>query len=150
MEGVLLDVHGQPLKFFSLELTRDQRRMLGEGHTSSIIFEAELCAAILAMVVLRDILCGRPVGAHIDNNSARDVPISGSARNRVGIALTKLYLTVESLSRILGSPRVPSPSNCADEHSRKMILDWRGLRASECTEALASILEVCPLARGAG
>ena len=92
--GVLLDAHGKPLKFFSLELTRDQRRRLGEGHTSSIIFEAELCAAILAMVVWRDSLCGCPVVAYIDNNSARDVLIGGAARNRVGVALTKLYLTV--------------------------------------------------------
>ena len=80
--------------------------------------------------------------------SARDVLISGSARNRVGIALTKLYLTVESLSRSFPwFAKVPSPSNCADEHSRKVILDWRGLHASDCTEALASILEVCFLLR---
>ena len=97
--GVLLDARGQPLKFFSLELTKDQRKALGEGCISSIIFEAELCAAILAMVLWKDVLCGRPVVAYIDNNSVRDVLISGSARNRMAIALTKLYLTVESLSR---------------------------------------------------
>ena len=57
------DAHGKPLRFFSLELTRDQRKALGEGCTSSIIFEAELCAAILAMVLWKDVLCGRPVVA---------------------------------------------------------------------------------------
>ena len=45
--------------------------------------------------------------------------------------------------------RVPSPSNNA-QHSRKLILEWGGLRASDCSEALASILEVCPLVQSAG
>ena len=128
---------------------RSQRRALGEGCTSSIICEAELCAAILAMVLWKDVLCRRPVIAYIDNNSAQDVLRSGLARNRVAIALTKFYLTVESLSRSYPwFTRVPSPSNCADLHSRKSILEWRGLRASDHCEALSSLLEVCPSVPG--
>ena len=118
MGGVLFDSCGQPLKFFSLELTPAQRVALGEGRASSIIFEAELCAAILAMVLWQADLCGRPVVFYVDNNSSRDVLISGVARNKVAIALTKLYLTVESLSRCFPwFTRVPSPSNCADRRS---------------------------------
>ena len=145
MGGILFDSVGQPLKFFSLELSRPQRVILGEGRASTIIFEAELCAAILAMVLWKVELHGRPVVFYVDNNSSRDVLISGMARNKVAIALTKLYLTVESLARCFPwFTRVPSPSNCADPHSRELIAEWRGLRASDHGDALASILEVCP------
>ena len=148
MGGILFDSSSRPLKYFSLELTRTQRESLGEGHASSSIFEAELCAAILAMVLWREELCGRSVVCYVDNNSARDVLISGVARNRVAMALTKLYLTVESLSRCFPwFTRVPSPSNCADPHSREVITEWRGLRPTDHKEALSSILEVCPSGR---
>ena len=77
----------------------------------------------------------------IDNNSARDVLISGLARNM----LTKLYLTVEAMTRSFPwFTRVPSPSNCADSPSRSLLLEWKGLKPSSCADALDSILEVCP------
>ena len=148
MGGILFDSSGRPLKYFSLELARSQRESLGEGRASTIIFEAELRAAILAMVLWKGELCGRPVVCYVDNNSARDVLISGVARNRVAVALTKLYLTVESLSRCFPwFTRVPSPSNCADPHSREVISEWRGLRPTDHDKALSSILEVCPSGR---
>ena len=62
----------------------------------------------------------RPIFAYVDNNSARDVAISGKARN-VG-SLVSLLLAVEDLSGIhVWASRVLSPYNPADILSRKLV-----------------------------
>ena len=85
--------------------------MLGEGHTSSIIFEAELCAAILAMVVWRTSYVVVP-SSHIS------------------------IITAQGMYLLAGRPQKPRRYS-ADE----VVLD---------SPVFVSILEVCPLARGAG
>ena len=62
---------------------------------------------------------GRPCVAYIDNNSTRDVSISGAARTFPGDNLIGQLLEVEdSCSVIPWFARVPSQSNIADGPSR--------------------------------
>ena len=60
-----------------------------------------------------------PAVFYIDNNSARDVAISGSGRSRVVNCLIDRLLTSETNSSCFPwFARVPSPSNPADGPSR--------------------------------
>ena len=91
-------------------------------------------------------LAARPVARYIDNNSARDVLISGSARNEVG-SLQSCYLTVESLSRsFVWFTRAPSPSNVTDALSREVMssLSLQGvtLKPNSCDKVLDEIFQV--------
>ena len=61
----------------------------------------------------------RPCVAYIDNNSTRDVSISGSARTEPGRSLVSQLLEAEDTGGILAwYTRVPSHSNVADAPSR--------------------------------
>ena len=75
--GVLVEPSGKPASFFSCCLSGDQMQCLGASSKKTIIFEAELLALVLAFAVWRNKLEGAPVVCFIDNNSARDVAISG-------------------------------------------------------------------------
>ena len=144
MGGVCLDSHGLPLGFFSAELTNAQKTLLGEGKTKTIIFEAELATVIIAFAFWRSWLNGRPVVFYIDNNSARDVSISGVSRNSVGRAL---LLTVETVSQAYTwFARVPSPANVADEPSRTVMqsMNVRGQDVARfsCENVLDEVLTI--------
>ena len=130
-----------------MELDKGQRAKLGEDRSSTVIFEAELCAMVLAFVVWKEKIASRPVVHYVDNNAARDVLIKGAARNDVGYKLAKLFLTIEDLARVFTwVTRVPSPSNIADEPSRKIVHEfaWNGrqLRATDCAAPLDEILTI--------
>ena len=57
-------------------------------------------------------LAGAPVVFYTDNNSARDVAISGSGRAEVPKALLEQLLVREQQSQVVAwYQRVPSPSN---------------------------------------
>ena len=144
MGGVCLDSNGLPLGFFSAELTNAQKTLLGEGKTKTIIFEAELATVIIAFALWRSWLNGRPVVFYIDNNSARDVSISGVSRNSVGRAL---LLTVETVSQAYTwFARVPSPANVADEPSRTVMqsMNVRGQDVARfsCENVLDEVLTI--------
>ena len=117
--GVLVSAEGRPLAMFSVELDDRQKNLLGERKSKTIIFEAELVATILGVVLWKNHLSGRPVVCYTDNNGTRDVLINASARNEVGSRLVQLYLGVESLIGFFPwFSRVPSPSNIADDPSK--------------------------------
>ncbi|CAE7222589.1 unnamed protein product [Symbiodinium sp. CCMP2592] len=120
--GVCFDHKGHPLGFLSEELSCFQKRLLGEGRSKTIIFEAELATIVIAYVLWKDWLRGKPAVIFVDNNSARDVSISGTSRNDVGKSLASLLLTVESLAKTFSwFARVPSPANIADTPSREVL-----------------------------
>ncbi|CAE7272721.1 unnamed protein product [Symbiodinium sp. CCMP2592] len=122
IRGVCFDHESRPLGFFSKELSSFQKRLLGEGRSKTIIFEAELATIVVAYVLWKDWLRGKPAVIFVDNNSARDVSISGTSRNDVGKSLASLLLTVESLAKTFSwFARVPSPSNIADTPSREVL-----------------------------
>ena len=144
---MLFDADGEPLNFFSVELSILQMNQLGADKSSTVMFEAELCAVVLAFVLYKQILFSRPVVCYVDNNGTRDVLISGAARNRVGARLAKLFLTIEDLARVFAwFTRVPSPSNVADEPSRvcmaELTYEGKAMTATSVGDALCEILSV--------
>ena len=117
--GLIYNPAGQPVEFFSLGLSPEQMKCLGSDSKETIIFEAELLALVVAMSQWSPIFQGCPVVFFVDNNSARDVAISGSARNQTANIMIDALLRVEAESSAFPwYARVPSPSNPSDELSR--------------------------------
>ena len=120
--AVLLDASGNPEAYYSYFLNQEHLARLGAETKKTIIFEAELLACIAAIILWRCRIKHRPIVAYVDNNSARDVVISGKARNSIGRRLISLLLAVEDVAGInVWVSRVPSPSNPADILSREVV-----------------------------
>ena len=60
-----------------------------------MIFEAELLAVLLAIKIWSEFLKAQQAVCYIDNNSARDVSISGVAKNDCAIVLLENLLVEE-------------------------------------------------------
>ena len=117
--GVLADPFGNLKEYFSVQLSKQQLLDLGADLKKTIIFEAELLALVLAFSVWRSYLPTSALVCFIDNNSARDVAISGSGRNAVASSLVEFMLKLEmALNVTPWYARVPTASNIADEPSR--------------------------------
>ena len=74
---------------------------------------------MVAFSVWRDYIRAMSVICFVDNNSARDVAISGNGRNITANCLIEFLLKLEMSS--CTTPwyaRIPTPSNIADEPSR--------------------------------
>lgn len=117
--GVIYDPSGTPVEFFSMCLSDLHIESLGGKTKETIIFEAELLALVVAMSEWAHLFQGCPVVFFVDNNSSRDVAISGSARNDAANIMIDALLRVEAdSSAFTWYARVPSPSNPSDELSR--------------------------------
>ena len=117
--GVLVGPNGKPVAYFSISLNPEQMGLLGSETKKTIIFEAELLALVVAFSVWRDYIRAMSVICFVDNNSARDVAISGNGRNITANCLIEFLLKLEMSS--FTTPwyaRIPTPSNIADEPSR--------------------------------
>ena len=93
--GLLCDSDGNPLQFFSTSLDRDARVFLGEGVSKQILLEAEMLALLVSLMLWKDIVRGAPVDFFIDNNSAKDIAISGSARSKMPSQLLEVFLSYD-------------------------------------------------------
>ena len=117
--GVLVNPLGKKVAFFSVELSAEQRRALGTEFKKTVIFEAELLAMVLAFSLWKPVFVSASVICFVDNNSARDVAISGCGRNVVANVLVEFLLKLEMSANVTPwYTRVPTPSNIADEPSR--------------------------------
>ena len=144
--GILYDARSCPIAFFSYFLTDAQSTSLGAPEKKTIIFEAELIAYVAAIVLWRDRVTNRSLVAFIDNNSVRDVCISGKARNQTGRKLVSLLLAVEDMAGLnVWISRVPSPSNPSDVLSRELTTVWKHgskqIKASLVERLINEILE---------
>ena len=144
--GILYDARTCPVAFFSYFLTDTQSASLGALEKKTIIFEAELIAYVAAIVLWRDRVLNRSLVAFIDNNSVRDVCISGKARNQTGRKLVSLLLAVEDMAGLnVWISRVPSPSNPSDILSRELTTVWghgsKQIKASQVGRLINEILE---------
>ena len=120
--GVLVDSLGNQLAAMSACLSLEDLRVLGYPEKSTVIFEAELLAIIVCLKLWRRALKGRPCVIYVDNNSARDVSISGSARSAPGDLLVLILLASEDACHMNAFyARVPSESNIADNPSRNSL-----------------------------
>lgn len=117
--GVLLDSVGVQLAAFSCKLDLAALSVLGYPAKSTVIFEAELLALLVGLVLWKKPLRGRPCVCYVDNNATRDVAIAGRARTQPGLDLVSKLLRLEdSIGLIAWYARVPSLSNIADAPSR--------------------------------
>ena len=117
--GVLSNPSGEAVEFFSACLSHEEVCALGGDVKKSIIFEAELLALIVAIHVWSSALEGQLSVFYVNNNSARDVAVSGSARSETGSALVSILLKIEDrISLFPWYARVAPPSNPADRPSR--------------------------------
>ena len=117
--GLLFNSAGHPLVYFSFVLSTSDLEKLGYPPKKTVILEAEMLAMLIAIDIWGPILFGCPVIIFVDNNSARDICISGSARSFPATRLISELLVLEDHHNI--SPwytRVPSRSNPADLPSR--------------------------------
>eukprot|EP00435_Cladocopium_sp_Y103_P050486 s403_g15.t1 len=117
--GGVVDQFGNQISAMSYSLDFSELAILGHPPKSTVIFEAELLALVLCLVLWRKHLRNRPCVAYIDNNSTRDVAISGTARTDPGSQLVaKLLANEDSCGSFMWYARVPSTSNVADAPSR--------------------------------
>ena len=117
--GVLVSPHGSQVSAFSIVLGFDCLRRLGFPPKKTVIFEAELVALILGMHLWSKRFSQTPCVFFIDNNSARDIAISGHARTEPGATLVgSLLLLEDALGVVAWYSRVASASNIADAPSR--------------------------------
>ena len=123
--GLLCDHKGRPVQFFSRSLNKDMRHVLGEGRSKQIILECEMLAMLVSLRLWCDIIRGAPTVFFVDNNAARDIAMSGSARSCIPAQLIELFLMYEDNASIMSwIARVPSPSNPADLPSRMLMTQW--------------------------
>ena len=135
---------------------------MGEGKAKTIIFEAELATVIIAFALWRSWLNGRPVVFYIDNNSARDVAISGVSRKQCwqGAGGPAAHRGKLCLKHTHGFARVPSPANVADKPSSlrlKGVFCWEGVvfvhscapPVESCHASWPKLLAMRPLNRAA-
>ena len=112
--ATLVQIFAQP----SPDLNYHQLRAsaaLGETVKETIIFKAEVTALICATRQWKGLLSGKPTLFFVDNNSARDVTISGAALSPIANKLFDMLLLDEC------SAEIPSPSNPADAPSRSLM-----------------------------
>ena len=79
---------------------------------------------------------------YVDNNSARDVAVSGNARSETGSALVSMKIE-ESISLFPWYARVASPSNPADRPSRGSTerLKLLGVKEACCKSVFEKIIQ---------
>ena len=124
--------NGNKVAFFSFSLDDDHMGIIGADTKKTIIFEAELLALVVAFSVWRDYLTAMSVICFVDNNSARDVAISGNGRNFTANSLIDFLLKLEMAT--CTTPwytRIPTPSNIADNPSRGDVGELVGPKVSE-------------------
>ena len=144
-EGSSVDEAGAVIEHFSYCLSSSDLELLGfPQHKQTVIFETEVLAITVALQIWRNRISNRPVVIFVDNNSARDVAVSGSARTKVPLVLVSTLLALEDeLALTPWYARVPSKSNPADEPSRSnKPIEFLGARipCSRVDDAVRSIL----------
>ena len=122
--GILLDLVANRRMFFSIELTGEQRQLLGEGVKKQLIFEAETLSAVLAFCLWQSDIQHKLSYLFVDNEGSKYVLIRGTSDNLVVDCLVSEFCRREAMfhSRNWIS-RVSSYSNYADAPSRGDIDD---------------------------
>ena len=145
--GLLFDSVGRLRGCFSFCLSDSHLDALGANKKGTIIMEAEFLALICALQVWAPLIRNAPVTAFVDNNSCRDIIISAKGRSKTVKCLLQHFLRLEhDCGIILWVSRVPSPSNIADEPSRRSLqsISWRRSLVA-CTEVAPVVNDIVRL-----
>ena len=142
--GILVNVHGCAVQYFTLCLSDEQISSLGGGGKKTIIFEAEMIAVILALRTWSESIRNSMIVGFIDNNSARDIAISASGRSSFSMALIEVLLQSEESGACYPRfARVPSPSNPADRPFRNETewLEVLGVTRVDVADLLSEVIQ---------
>lgn len=116
--GGVLFAGGQ-VRFFSLEVDSELRKLLGEGVKRQIIFEVETLAAIISADLWQGEFGNKRVVLFVDNEGTKFSLLKGLSDNPSVDAMAELFATLEcNLHSMIWIARVPSSSNVADPPSR--------------------------------
>ena len=142
--GVLVSPDGRPTRFFSGDLSGNHVALLNPKGLKTIIFECEFLAVLIAYKVWAKEVAGSQLVVFIDNNAVRDSLISCDTSNATAAKILKSILQLEDDVKALAwYTRVPSPSNIADDPSRKNCSFLKSLKCQEdkinMDEILASL-----------
>ena len=117
--GALAGPKGNPVRYFSLELTGREVDKLKPTGKKTIIYECEFSAVSVAFDTWAETLRGKQVVFFIDENAVRDSLIGCKSNGKVASHFLERILQGESDASIISwVARVPSKSNIADDPSR--------------------------------
>ena len=117
--GVFFDPDKHVKEFFSIQLSADQRILLGENSKKQLIFEAETISAVIAFVLWMDDILHQFSILFVDNEATKFSLIKGGSDNPVVDALAEIFCNYEKKFQGFNwIARVSSYSNVADSPSR--------------------------------
>ena len=121
--AVLYDASGKPFSQFSQMLSPNQILQVQSLDRKTPIFELEVLALVLSLVLWKETLATSQVVCYLDNNGARDSAIKGYSSFDPASLFLEVLLTMEERAMICPwFARVPSKSNPSDAPSRGVIL----------------------------
>ena len=128
--GVLVSPTGELAEYFSEEVSCDVAAAMGHGQKGSIIFEAELLAAWIALKFWCHAVSNAMLVFYVDNDAVRGAFASSSTRSGfTGHLLEKLNILEERMQIKVWISRVPTFCNIADSPSR---FDCKWLETKKC------------------
>ena len=117
--GVFLDPDLPCRQFFSVEISGEQRFLLGENSKKQLIFEAETIAALIAFLLWSEKVLHKFSILFVDNEATKFSLIKGFADNVVVDIMAEIFCEHEtSFQGFNWIARVPSFSNLAEAPSR--------------------------------
>ena len=129
--GVLLDMYGTMLNFFSVRIQPETLSLL-QGSRKTIIQELEMLAVVIAVTLWLETTKESKVVVFTDSESVRgSVLKSWSANVSSDKLLSRLFLLEQAMSYPLWFERVPSQNNVADSFSREEVQSAGQLRADK-------------------
>ena len=110
---------GGQVKYFSLAVDKEMRKLFGEGIKKQIIFEVETLAALLAADLWQAEFGNKRVVLFVDNEGTKFSLLKGLSDNPCVDAMAECFATLEcNIHSMIWIARVPSSSNVADPPSR--------------------------------
>ncbi|CAK9028471.1 unnamed protein product [Durusdinium trenchii] len=141
--GVMISSNRAQVEFFSLELSDEQREVLGERSKKQIIFETETLAAVLAFSFWSAVIGNSRTVIFVDNEGSKFALLKGVSDNLCVDCLAMIF--AEQEARLSLSPwlsRVPSHSNIADPPSRGDLEPLKFLKGVNASTRASLMLEV--------
>ena len=117
--GVFFDPDKHVKEFFSIQLSSEQRVLLGENSKKQLIFEAETISAVIAFVLWMENILHQFSILFVDNEATKFTLIKGGSDNLVVDVLAEIFCDYEKKFQGFNwIARVSSFSNISDSPSR--------------------------------
>ena len=141
--GVLINEAGECVAWFGLELDSDACKSLGALWKDTIIYELEMLAGVLSLILWNDRISDGLQVWFGDNDAVRYSLIKGSAEGPVAKALMHIHLEHEAAnSSQAWLARVPTEANISDYPSRGVEHELLGSELSESLKAFCLLSDL--------